>query len=415
MKNSKIIKNKIYEFLDVDFCGSCGAPNLSQIYNFGKVSLAGNFPLGSEVTEKFFIPMKLLACEKCELVQITPNVADSLLFLDYRYVSSIGMQSHFNEFAEWFFTKQYGNSTLKILEIGSNDGPLLQALKRKGFNPVGIDPAINIAKLAQDKGLAVITDYFDESALDKYGLRNSQDVVIACNSFAHISDISGIASAVSSSLKPSGIFIVEVQSLVALNRTNSFDFIYHEHKYYYTLKSISNLLYQFGLNLIDGIKINTHGGSYRLVFSKESKDKSKHLQEIELQDSSTQSIKSDLQIGIDNFFNQIELTRNFLRKCQQEGKLVIGIGASGRANMLLQYLGEDAKIIDMVLDESPERIGRRMGFTGIPIRALSEISSTQYDVVLILAWNYASEISLKIPKTNRPTIVPLPTFQELIR
>jgi len=396
-------------------CGACHSSELVQVYDFGTVPLAGYFPKRGDENTNFLIPMQLLICVNCSLVQITPNVADEILFSDYRYISSVGMQGHFNDFADWLSTELSPSQTLRILEIGCNDGPLLQALSERGFNPVGIDPATNIVKIAQTKGLEVINDFFNESTLDKYNLRNSQDVVISCNSFAHISDISGIADAVSETLRPNGIFIVEVQSLSDLIKTNSFDFIYHEHKYYYSIKSIEYLLEKYGLHLIDGMKIDTHGGSYRLTFSKNSHDKSTRIKDMEREEAAESFTKEALNSGIETFMRQIELTGEFLRKCKSEGKRVVGFGASGRANMLLRYLGEEAGIIEIVFDESAERIGRNMGFTGIPIVSFTEISHEQYDAVIILAWNYATTVLSKLPIHRTPVVIPLPVYRQEIR
>jgi SAM-dependent methyltransferase len=388
---------------------------LEVVYDFGVVPLAGYFPRKGEEDPRYLAPMQLLLCDNCLLAQITPDVADEILFSDYRYISSVGMQEHFNGFAEWFTLELNPSKTLQILEIGCNDGPLLRALSESGFNPVGIDPATNIVKMAQAKGFEVINDFFNESILDKYNLRNSQDVVISCNSFAHISDISGIAKAVSESLKYDGIFIVEVQSLPELIKNKSFDFIYHEHKYYYSIKSIEYLLKQYGLSLIDGMKINTHGGSYRLVFSKNLHDKSGRIKEIQKEESKEAITKEALISGIETFMRQIELTGTFLRECKGEGKRVVGFGASGRANMLLCYLQEDASIIEGIFDESVERIGRNMGFTNIPIVAFTGVAKDKYDAMIILAWNYATTVLPKLPVFRVPIVIPLPVYKKVTK
>jgi len=403
------------EINPIDHCGACHSSNLSQVYDFGKVPLAGYFPIKGSEDKNFLLSMQLLLCNKCSLVQISPDVSDAILFSDYRYLSSVGMQEHFNQFANWFSKELNPSRNSKILEIGCNDGPLLQALSEYGYNPKGIDPASNIVKVAEAKNFEVINDFFNLSCLEKYNLRNSQDIVISCNSFAHISDISGVANAVSQTLKPNGKFIVEVQSILDLIKNNSFDFVYHEHKYYYSIKSITSLLNQFGLYLIDGMKISTHGGSYRLTFSKNFQSKSPNLVEM-VREEDNESISIEVIIArIEIFMNQINLTRKFLRKCKKEGKRVVGFGASGRANMLLQYLGAEAGIIETVFDESAERIGRNMGFTNIPIISFSKMPNEQYDAVVILAWNYATRVLLKIPKRTATVAIPLPCYREEIK
>jgi hypothetical protein len=208
---------------------------------------------------------------------------------------------------------------------------------------------------------------------------------------------------------------VEVQSFSDLIKTNSFDFIYHEHKYYYSIKSIEYLLKEFGLHLIDGMKIDTHGGSYRLTFSKNSHDKSTRIKDMEREEATESFTKVALVSGIETFMRQINLMREFLRMCKREEKHVVGFGASGRANMLLSYLGEEASIIEVVFDESAERIGRNMGFTGIPIASFTEMSNRQYDAVIILAWNYATTVLSKLPIRRTPVVIPLPVYRQEIR
>ena len=400
---------RIKKYTEVTKCASCANSELNEIYDFGLVPLAGYFPLAGTENEEFRIPMRLLYCFNCTLVQISPDVSDELLFNDYRYISSVGMQNHFNDFASWFKTQFQYNSSASILEIGCNDGPLLSSLTKHGYKPIGIDPAENIVKLTKIKGLSVINDFFSEYTVNKYNLSEKFDVIISCNSFAHVL---GFAQTVSKTLNENGIFIVEVQSLFDMKNSNSFDFVYHEHKYYYSLSSITHLLLQCGLNLIDGFKIPTHGGSYRLVFSKKSDTKSNRLKTLEQNEVIDFEFEKFLIKSMQIFMKQIDITANFLRKCELENKKVIAFGASGRANMLLSYLGTQANKIEVVFDESPERIGRKMGFSGIPIDAFNKMNAYDYDYLIILAWNYTESLIPRLPNKGK-IVCPLPIFRIL--
>ncbi len=406
------LEEELTFYRDVSTCASCAARNLFEVCDFGDVPLAGYFPRSGSEDAQYLLPMKLLICTDCSLIQISPDVSDEVLFSDYRYVSSVGMQEHFNRFTEWFVEEIHPNTCAKILEIGCNDGPLLHSLTQKGFTPKGIDPATNIAKLAREKNLEVIIDFFNESILDKYNLRANQDIIISCNSFAHISDISGVAKAVSKALNANGTFILEVQSVFEMVKNNAFDFVYHEHKYYYSLKSIEYLLHQFGLNLFDGMKIDTHGGSYRLVFSKSRFEKTERLKIMEWEEARDSLTPQNLTLSIEKFMQQIELMGAFLRRSKVEGIQVVGFGASGRANMLLHYLGDDASILESIYDNSLERIGRNMGFTKIPIRSFLEMSGNHFDAVVILAWNYVQTMITKLPETTKKIVIPLPSYRE---
>ena len=396
----------------VTTCSGCNTNNLEIIWDFKKVPLAGYFPIKGSENLKNLIPMTLIQCSNCMLVQINPNVSDNLLFEDYRYISSVGMQRHFNEFADWFVSSFAPMVNCEILEIGCNDGPLLESLTQHGFNPIGIDPASNIVKLATAKSLNVVSDFFSLESAKKYSFESKFDYVISCNSFAHISKIGEIAAAVSFVLKENGRFIVEVQSFNELVKSLAFDFVYHEHKFYYTLNSIENLLENFGLHLADVELISSHGGSYRLTFSNSTVIKSDRLNlEIERESASNVLNVEDVRLQVQKFMENIDYLGEELQTLKDSGLKIIGFGASGRANMQLSYLGEKASLIDYVVDESRERIGRNLAFTGIAIRDYADLKVDDYDVCVILAWNFANQIMVKMEHPGKIFIIPFPEFK----
>jgi SAM-dependent methyltransferase len=396
-----------YNFLDK--CGGCGSSQLSLSFDFGKVPLAGYFPqIGEEIIE--LLPMELLYCENCKLHQISPNLDDSFLFADYRYVSSIGMQAHFNELASWFVANFNPSSQCKILEIGCNDGPLLDALTNLGFSPIGIDPATNIAQVAVEKGFSVINDFFGPRALKKYQEIQNMDYIFSSNSFAHISDIQSIAESVAKSLAPSGKFIVEVQSLFQLVEKGAMDFIYHEHKYYYTIVSISNLLNRFGLYLEKCVEVEVHGGSYRFVFSKKEVKSDLPTQILAEAEIKHQLNASKLQYSVNKFNSEMYKLDNFLFQAQEKELSIAAFGASGRGNMILGNLPKSKAGIKFVIDESPERVGRLMAQNNLLIRDFSDIDCAQIDILLILAWNFSGKIISKWRSEKTTFVLPLPTF-----
>jgi SAM-dependent methyltransferase len=372
--------------------------------------LAGYFPLPGESQEKFLIPMELRSCKECQLVQINPDVSDELLFADYRYVSSVGMQPHFDSFANWFEESHLADQNSTILEIGCNDGPLLDALTKKGYRPIGIDPASNIVGQARQKGLNVICDFFNLESVEANNLVNACDILISCNSFAHISDIDVIAKSVAHALKPTGFFIVEIQSLLDLVESKAFDFVYHEHKYYYSIVSISKLLHRHGMYLVDGMEITTHGGSMRLVFSKSKNGESENLKNMIKKETSVDLSPTALGISIVSFMNEIQKLKFFLKSISEENQVCVGVGASGRANMLLNYLLPEARVINAVYDESPERIGREMALSEIPVERLAEANKLAPGTVVVLAWNYSEVLINKWPNQQSTFVIPLPEF-----
>jgi hypothetical protein len=395
-------------------CGGCGSTSLFEAYNFGEVPIAGHFPLKAEDVLPL-VPMSLMFCSDCTLVQISPNLDDNYLFSDYRYISSVGMKSHFTELAQWFITREAPEKGARILEIGCNDGPLLQCLSDLGFSPMGIDPAKNIVEKARKSGLNVINDFFNESALEKYNELRGVDYIFSSNSFAHISDIKSIAKSISIALSNKGKFVVEVQSFVELVKKNAFDFVYHEHKYYYTINSISRMMSQYGLHLEHCELIDIHGGSYRFIFSKEEKSLTSDLLDLIRSEEEMSLDPGAINDAVKRYTQALENFDSYFESKKLENKKIVAFGASGRANMLLAHLPKIRSAIPFIIDESTERIGRNMAQDLVPIRAFSSEQLYDFDVVLILAWNFSETIINKW--TNKVDIefgIPLPEFRKVM-
>ena len=394
----------------INFCQACDSPNLQLIYDFGEVALAGYFPF--EHNKKLpLLEMKLIFCPNCKLIQTSPNISDDFLFDEYRYVSSIGMRDHFRDLAEWWFKSEKPNKSSKILEIGCNDGPLLFALSDLGFKPIGIDPAKNIVRRSKNSGLRIIEDYFNSSSIFKYSELQGLDYIFSSNSFAHISNIGEIAKSVANALNSNGKLILEVQSFPELVRNNTFDFVYHEHKYYYTVESLTNLFNKNGLFLTYGTTTASHGGSYRLVFSKKKSTLNLETKTFIQRENVVDMTVGGIRNSIDKFYREIDNLKFLLEKLSLDNQKITAFGASGRANMILSALGSHRNLIDCVLDESPERIGRQMAQFNLKIKPFSSFDCNKTDYLLILAWNYTEIIIEKWTNKNTKFIIPLPKFK----
>jgi SAM-dependent methyltransferase len=396
---------KVYS--EIECCSACGSDSLELIYDFGECPLAGYFPEPGKAIDDNLISMMLMICNICELVQITPNVDDDFLFSNYRYISSVGMTEHFKSLVFWLMENNYIKKDSKILEIGSNDGTLLSQLKIHGFDALGVDPAANINEIAKSKGLNVVTGFFSMKTLDDLKLRNKFNVIISCNSFAHISNIQSVAQGISRALTEDGLFVVEVQSLAALVDKKAFDFIYHEHKFYYSIKSLNNLMKSVGLHTVGGCLINTHGGSMRLVFSKIKQETSIPFSNFLESEDQEKLTSKRIGLAISEFMSQVTTVRELLITEKIERGNVIGFGASGRGNMLLHYLKIDS-LMEYVYDESELRIGRQMAFSNIRVARFSELVAESYNSCLVLAWNYSDSIIAKWPHKEKNLIIPFP-------
>ena len=200
-----------------DKCACCGNKKFNTVFDFGEIPLAGSFPLEKDRHNINTYPLSIIMCPDCKLVQTDTLIEPKVLFKDYRYISSIGMQKHFNEYADWLVTKELVKPNEKICEFGCNDGPLLDALKKRGIHKtIGVDPATNIVKLGLNKDLNIVNDFFNNKFVRENRWEDNFDYVLASNTFAHITDINSVVKGVHSCLNKNGKFIFEVQYLVDL-------------------------------------------------------------------------------------------------------------------------------------------------------------------------------------------------------
>lgn len=293
----------------------------------------------------------------------------------------------------------------RILEIGSNDGTLIEELRLHKLKCIGVDPAENIIEYSRKLGHEVINESFSNTLVEKYGFSSKFDLIISCNSFAHITNIREVSRAISNALRIGGSFCVEVQSWEELVKKRAFDFIYHEHKYYYDLNSLRYLLALDDMELLSAELVESHGGSWRCLFVKRERGTVKFTEEAEPKE---ESLPADfIQHMVHEFFESLAEVKELVLNTHKSGKGVVGFGASGRANMLLEYMKLEGTL-RAVFDESPERIGRNMGFSGIPIRSFSSLDESDYTLCLVLAWNFFESIKEKWPHSGKVLLRPLP-------
>jgi len=394
-------------------CGICGNNNLNDILDFGNVSLAGFFPAEKDINKNQKYPLNIKYCNTCGLVQTGYIINSKKLFEDYRYSSSIGLSDHFRLTAQTYKEKFSLNEKAKILEIGSNDGVLLEPLMDLGIDCLGFDPSINISLIAKKRGCNVIVDYFNEQTCKKYLNEKTYDIVCANNCFAHIEDLHSVLKGVSYCLKNDGYFVIEVHYLKNLVDEIQYDFIYHEHLYYYSLISLSFLFKLHGFSIIDFEKIPTHGGSIRVYCSRDKQ---------EVQRQVCDQMEKEYYCGLnrlDYFYrfsnaikNHVQEFKNVILQTRQKGMSIAGYGASGRGNMLMNICKIGSEEVSFMVDESPERYGRFMGGVNIPIFNPEHLKTNHVDYMLILAWNYYDAIVEKLKKHDYNYIVPFPKIKK---
>lgn len=365
-------------------CRGCNSDQMRLVYDFGPQPLAGEFPLVPEVKKiAHRFPLDLTQCDVCGLLQVTnlPPI-DTIFHDDYRYSSSTvpALVKHFSDYAEWLGERFPRDAN--VLEFGCNDGVLLSKLSSKGFSCIGIDASDNVAEIARARGLRVYTGFLTEDLVRDQRLEGSYDVVTCSNVFAHIDDVRATLSAVRSTLKKNGIFIIEVHDAIALVRDKQFETVYHEHLSFFTETTLRRLVESQGFSFVDCSRTPMHGGSLRFVCQRQERD---FLM-------SAPTLSSAEQIDGSEFATVIARCAEDVRAVKRQYGSLDGYGAAGRSQMFVN-MTDTADCFAQVFDDSPLRQNRYIVGTDIPIR---KYGAPYGHACIILAWNYAQPIAERI-------------------
>ena len=393
------------------YCAGCDEGNFLKVLSLGEVPLAGVFPLKEELENESKYPLNLLFCKECSLVQTDSFIEPQILFEDYRYLSSVGLSNHFKELAYSLDEKYEDIEGWNILEIGCNDGVLLEPLSQLGANVEGVDPAKNVVKLAKDKGLKVYEEYFNDETFGGEEFKDKYDLVLSNNTFAHIPDIQSVVRGVKHVLRPEGDFVFEVHYLQSLIDGKQWDNIYHEHIFYHSITGLNNLFNKYDMTLINFEEIPIHSGSIRVTVTNRNTYavSQKVLDRIELESKTVANVDylrsygEDVRNHITNFNNTIEELK--------QNHSIAGYGASGRANMFCNLTDLNSDIVKFIVDESPERCGRYIANTDIPIVDVETLKNSDVDLLIIFAWNYSKMIIEKTQFKKFKYLVAFPMIQ----
>jgi SAM-dependent methyltransferase len=400
-------------------CRSCGGASLVPIVSLGNQPLANSYPRVSDLTaEEPRYPLDLVRCRVCQLVQITELVPPEVLFRDYLYLSSFSptMLRHAKELVERVIAERALGPHSLAVEVASNDGYLLQNYVRAGVPVLGIEPAANVAEIAErERGVRTLAEFFDAQVADRLrgeGVR--ADVIHANNVLAHVADLNGFVAGFRKLLADDGVLISESPYLRPFLANVEFDTIYHEHLYYYSLTALSHLFTRHELVIGDCEPIAIHGGSLRIfVRHARSARPSARVQAL---------LDEERAWGVDReepylvFASEVERVRrdvaSLVRRLRSEGKRVAAYGAAAKGTVLLNAAGLNAADIDFVCDKNPLKQGRVMPGVHVPIVAPQELLARQPDYCLLLAWNFADEIRSEqaeyLARGGR-FIIPIPT------
>jgi SAM-dependent methyltransferase len=349
-------------------------------------------------------PLDLVFCPACALVQIPQTVAPETLFREYLYFSSFSdtMLNHAEKLAERITKSRRLDGQSLVVEIASNDGYLLQYYKRAGVRVLGIEPAVNIARVArEERGIATLCEFFDASLAGRLKANGERaDVVHANNVLAHVADLNGFVSGLQVLLKDDGIAIIEVPYVKEMIDRCEFDTIYHEHLCYFSLTALDQLFRRHELRIADVELLPIHGGSLRIFVHQKAA-----LSVEDQQESSSrvqQMLAEEVQWGVgktefyQGFAAKVESLRRqlvqTLAELKARGKGIAAYGASAKGSTLLNYFGIGRETLDFVADRSPIKQGLYTPGTHLPIYAPEKLLEAMPDYVLLLTWNFASEI-----------------------
>lgn len=400
-------------------CRFCETPLSQTFVDLGMSPLCESYLSADQLDcmEPFY-PLKVLVCDKCFLVQLAQYVSAEDIFSDYAYFSSYSTSwlEHSRRYTEMIIDRFGLGPRSQVVEVASNDGYLLQYFVQRGVPVLGIEPAANVAEVAIRKGINTEIRFFDEdvaSELRSEGLR--ADLLLGNNVLAQVPDLNGFVHGMQILLADDGVITMEFPHLHQLIDKNQFDTIYHEHFSYFSLLTALRIFAEHGLVIFDVEQLPTHGGSLR-IYARHAADNTKPVSNAvhALRDFEIASGYDRLDTYL-TFADRVTRTKHelleFLVQAKRNRKQIVGYGAPGKGNTLLNYCAIRTDFLDYTVDRSPHKQGKFLPGTHIPIYSPERIAETRPDYVFILPWNLKDEIMRQLAyvrKFGAQFIVPIP-------
>ena len=398
-------------------CLGCGALLPEPFLDLGYTPLANSYlPASNDSQPEEKFPLAVAYCDGCHLVQLTDLVAPEQLFSEYLYFSSYSESflAHARAMSSELIERFRLESTSRVLEIASNDGYLLQYFISAGIQVLGVEPARNIAAVAQDRGIPTLNSFFNSNTAASISRSFGEaDLIVGNNVLAHVPAINDFLTAVAAGLASSGVAVFEFPYLGELLEHSEFDTIYHEHVFYYSLQAIAGLAARAKLELYDVATQAMHGGSLRVFLQ--------HPGARPPTSAVGSMLRQEIADGLaepqrySSFGAQAETLRtqlvDLLQTIQAKGHRVAAYGAPAKGNTLLNYCGIDSSLIEFTVDRSPHKQGLLLPGSRIPIRPPEALVDAMPDYALILPWNFRDEIvsqQRKYLERGGRFIVPIP-------
>ena len=383
-------------------CRACGTPLDMVFADLGRSPPANAFRTFEQLDEpEYTLPLRVYVCHRCQFVQLPAHESPAAIFNDYAYLSSCAPTwvEHMRQYAAKMTASLKLGAGSLVVDIGSNDGYLLQHFKEFGMPVIGVDPALNVARIAQEKGIPTAVGFFGRKmAEDLVASHRRADLINATNVLAHVPDIHDFIAGFETLLEPEGTIVFEFPHIANLINGVQLDTIYHEHYSYLSLWSLEPVFSAHHLRVYDVDRVPTHGGSLRLYVCHDYAKirETSAVNDLREAEENVGLRSNNTYIDFANKTEKVKLDLlEFLIKQKRHGKMVVGYGAPAKATTLLNYCGIDEDLIYCTCDASPEKQGKYIPGTRIPIFTEEQLSGYQMDYVLIFPWNLREAITVK--------------------
>lgn len=379
-------------------CIVCGREAVVEFLDLGTTALANKFLREEDLSlpePKY--PLRVGCCHECGHVQLTDGVPPIAMFEEYLYVSSPSdtLRTHLHALSDVIVDRFALGADDLVMDIGCNDGTLLDGFRRHGVKTLGVDPAKNLARLSEGEGIDRYVGFFNsKTAPEIVETWGTPSVITATNTFPHIPELDDFVDGIKEALAPGGTFVIEAHYLVDLLDQAAFDTIYHEHVSYWALKPMTTLFARNGMQVVDAQRLPVHHGQLRVFVQRRG--------EGDVQPGVDEILEIERSRGIDRFetyeafarrIHRIKQDlRQILGNIQAQGKRLAGYGAPAKGNTLLSFLGIGPDLLDYIADRSPLKQGRYTPGAHIPVVPPERLLADQPDYVLLLAWNFADEV-----------------------
>ena len=386
--DEKELLQSVYKF----DCRCCGSNKLKRVLSLGYQPLANNLINNKNDKYKKY-PLELNLCTNCFNCQLSVAIDSDEMFSNYLYQSSTtkSFREHFSKAAKKYIEYFKLEKDSYIIDVGSNDGIGLKPFLDLGFSNIqGIEPAKNLAELANKNGINTFHGYLDEKVLNP--IKNGADLLLASNVFAHANDLKSMAESMKKLIKPDGKIVIEVQYLLKMIKDLTFDNIYHEHTNYWSLTALNKFLNSLGLKIFDAEEIDTHGGSIRIYVSQDKN--------IKVKKNVNAILKKEDEFGLNKISTYLDFGKKVenlkaaviknIKNLKQKYKKIIGYGAPAKASTALNYFNIKEEI-NFIVEDNKLKHGKFIPGVNIPIVSKKKIQNSQ-PLILVLAWNFFDEI-----------------------